>query len=302
VPGRPIVITGASGWLGRALLEQLLTDVSAEPDAPIRLFGSSARSFVSSCGQSWPIRPLSSLTGADVEDAWVFHLAYLTPDKIERVGVQAFAEICLGIDKTVMDALAQAKPCAVFVSSSGSAAAVEDGRSSHPYAVAKLEQERRFAAWAQSSGIPVASGRIFNLSGPYIPSPGPYALESFTRQGLQTRLIRIEARAPTVRSYLHVSDVCRLARFVVEAGDCAVFDLAGPLAVELKDVAEAVAQTLNLERDSIQRSPMNAWASNSYLGDAAQTLGLALRFGVTLQPFISQVEATVSYLRNQLQP
>ena len=142
-PPRPIVLTGPTGWIGRALLAML--HGAGDADAlgagqQIRLFGSRAGAIEVAGGPELPIRELSTITPADVADAHVIHLAYLTKDKVAEVGEEAFFRINRAIDDAVLAAISGSHPASLFVASSGAASLQETGRDAHPYGQAKLEQ------------------------------------------------------------------------------------------------------------------------------------------------------------------
>ena len=298
--GARIVITGPTGWIGNAFMAAVARDYEPEWAGRVALFGSSARSIVAPDGTRIEMRRLDALCAADVDDAIVVHLAYLTKEKVELLGEHAFNKTNLAIDNLVLSALNQAHPRAVFVASSGAAAAAADGRDNHPYGLAKLKQEDRFLAWGQQSGVPVLAGRIYNLAGPWINKLGAYALSAFIVQALAERRITIEATVPVYRSYLHVNDLCRLVLATLDdrTAPAHAIDLCGAQEVEMADVAQAVAHVCGLSQADIARGEIDFDRPARYLGDPAATEALARHAGVALLPFVNQVGDTVRFVRS----
>lgn len=263
----------------------------------VRLFGSSDRDVEAIDGTVLPMRSLDTLQPADLDDAIVVHLAYLTKEKVDLLGERRFTDTNLAIDDVVLAALASAKPRSVFVASSGAAMLAARGHDRHPYGLTKLRQEDRFAAWALATATPLIVGRIFNLAGPYINKVDSYAIGSFVNQAKRFGAIKIDAEVPVFRSYLHVDDLCAL---ILGAGEAAVgrpapIDLCGAETVEMSDTALAVAQTLGGDI-AVARGPVDWSKPKAYLGDFTDTKVLAMELNLPLAPFSTQVVDTVRWI------
>lgn len=293
----PIVLTGPSGWIGKALIAHLF---ASEPAAlsRLRLFGSAAGELGAPDGSRLPVRPLGGIEPADVAGALVVHLAYLTKEKADILGERRFFDTNLSIDEALLRAVRAGSPRAMFVASSGAASLAESGRDRHPYGIAKLLQEDRFLAYARSTGVPVLPGRIFNIAGPHINKLGSYAISSFLTQARERGVIAIDARVPVYRSYLHVDDLCALITRSLETGEAPdePVDLCGTEIVEMGRLARLVADEIRLDRARITRGPVAFEKRSVYLGDPTRTDALALRFGLDLRPLAVQVRDTAEYL------
>lgn len=291
------MITGPTGWIGLAMLAHLARRFGAGWSSRVALFGSSARMLTAPDGTELPIRPLSALAASDLDGAVVIHLAYLTKEKAESLGERAFTDGNLAIDDLVLGALAGASPHSVFVASSGAAALAEDGRDRHPYGLSKLRQEDRFLAWANASGVPVLVGRIFNIAGPYINKRASYAIAVFIDQARRDKTIRIDARVPVFRSFLHVDNLCAMvvAAGINRLGQSRPVDLCGTETVEMSDIAAEVVRWLGGDI-AIIRPDVNYTASAVYVGDSTRTKSLAMALGVALTPFSVQVADTAVWM------
>lgn len=295
----PIVITGPTGWIGTAMLAHLAQRLGKRWSDDVVLFGSANRSITAPDGTVMPMRLLESMLPADLDGALVVHLAYLTKDKTALLGERQFTDTNIAIDDIVLDRLRSAQPRGVFVASSGAAALAASGRDRHPYGLTKLRQEDRFLEWAAKANVPTVVGRIYNLAGPYINKVEIYAISAFIAQAKASGTIRISARVPVFRSYLHVDDLCGL---IVDAGRLGVgrdspADFCGMETVEMIDIAEAIASCLGnnvtVERDSVD------WHRPSiYLGDYTNTKILSMELGRPLFGFSSQVADTLRWMSN----
>lgn len=296
-PDIPVVITGPSGWIGMAFLAALNRALGSAWAGQVRLFGSAHNSLAAPDGSRLAVRPLSELEARDLDGAIVIHLAYLTKEKAAILGERQFTYTNLAIDDILLDALAGARPRALFVASSGAAALAQRGSDRHPYGMCKLRQEDRFLEWGASSGTAVLAGRIFNVAGPYINKVGSYALGSFICQAMETRTIRIDAPLPVFRSFLHVDDLAALVLMAMAKGHgkSASVDLCGSQVLEMEDVAAAVAEHFGNDI-KVMRGKVDHERSSVYLGDHTQTKSLAMEFDYRFASFGKQVADTCAWL------
>lgn len=291
-------MTGPTGWIGQAALMRLASRRGPGLARSVRLFGSRSRDVALADGSTLPVRLLETLTGADVQDALVLHLAYLTKEKAALLGERRFTDLNLAIDDRLLAALEEGRPHAVFVASSGAAALAAEGRDRHPYGLCKLRQEDRLLAWGVRTGIPVLAGRIWNIAGPYMNKTASYALGDMLTQARAGGRIRISAPVPVFRSYLHVEDLADLALLALSAGigRPASIDLCGAEALEMSDIAERVAALVGLTEDAITRPSVDWSRPSVYLGNFSHTKALAMQLDHRLAGFDRQLLDTDHFL------
>ena len=297
---RKFVLTGPSGWIGRALLAKLNGQVASDGGcgrARIALFGSRSAVIESECGVEQSIAPLESISAKDVDDAHVIHLAYLTKDKVEALGEAEFRKMNTAIDTALLSALNEAKPASIFVASSGAAGLAEAGLDPNPYGFTKLEQEERFLSFGKTRGVPVLCGRVFNIAGPYINKLAAYAISNFAVQAMQGGPIRISAPSPVFRSFLHVGDLCDviLQSSAELSGRSSAIDICGAEVLEMQQLAQLVVDCFD-KRIEIERPMLDYSCYSSYLGRSEETISLAMSLGVQLQGVREQVIDTVRWL------
>lgn len=300
IPAR-FVITGPTGWIGRALLALLYK--AGDPDAlapgeSVALFGSRAGTIAVHGGPDLPITPLAQIGAADVAGAHVVHLAYLTKDRLGQMSEDAFARTNTTIDQCVLDAITGAPPASLFVASSGAARQAENGLDRNAYGLAKLEQETRFLAYAKSSGVAVLCGRIFNLAGPHINKLQDYAVSNFALQAMRGDTISIAAAQPVFRSFLHVEDLCRMIVRAARArlGQHKVIDLCGHEVLEIQDIAARVGRAVG-NGFRIDRHVVTFAGESAYVGQPIDSLVLAMRLNLCLKGFDEQLKDTLTWMR-----
>jgi len=299
----PIVLTGPTGWIGQAMLARLAGSGDPHWHRNVRLFGSRSGE-VTVAGLSLPVRPLDTLTGTDVDGALVVHLAYLTKEKAELLGERRFTDTNLAIDDRLLDAIGSRTPRAVFAASSGAAALAADGRDRHPYGLCKLRQEDRLLEWSARTGVPTLAGRIWNIAGPYMNKVRSYALGDMLAQAQLSGRIRVGARVPVFRSYLHVADLCDLVLAALSQGIGlpAPVDLCGGEVLEMGDLADRVAAATGLAPGSVDREPVDWTRPSIYLGAFAQTRSLAMAVDRQFASLERQIADTRAWIGAQDQP
>lgn len=296
---RDVVITGPTGWIGSAfvaLLNELHGPQAAER---VHLFGSRSSTLSGELG-GHTVRPLSSLTPADIEGRIVIHLAYQTKDKLAVLSAADYAARNLEIDGFVLEAMKAARPAGVFVASSGAARDAERGTARDLYALLKLAQEDTFLRAGEAAGIPILPARIFNISGPFGNKPELYALSNFILQGKHSGRIQINAPVLVYRSFIDVMDLVAvaLASLAAGRGASAAVDFAGPHVVEMQEIAEAAASAVNLSPACIVRPSLDATRVSTYLGEPAGFASLCVQAGIRPSGFQTQVLAQASWLQN----
>lgn len=291
------VLTGPSGWIGSAMLANLVRWFGAAT-GNITAFASSARDIALPGGGTLPVRQLKTIRAEDVAGAHVVHLAYLTREKAAELGETTFTATNLEIDDALLGALAEAPAVSLFVASSGAASHAASGQDLHPYGLCKLRQEARFLEWARARGVPAIAGRIFNIAGPWINKLDAYAVSNFAVQALAGNRIEIKADRPVFRSFLHVDDLCELVIKAALAGigRAAPIDICGSEVLEMQQIAMTVAAEYG-ETTEIIRSALNLSAPAVYLGNHVDTQLLAMEAGVVLAPFSVQIADTLSWIK-----
>ncbi|MDB5460204.1 MAG: NAD-dependent epimerase/dehydratase [Caulobacteraceae bacterium] len=295
--GGGVAITGASGWIGRAMAHAVLEAAGRDPAARLRLYGSQHRS-IDIAGRSVRLEPLHG--GAPLgEGQWlVLHLAVAGADRVaDPDALRALNEAMLA---DVL-ALAQTAPVRRFVSASSGAVyqTAQGSPGKQGYNDLKRDQETIVHAWGRKAGVPLLIPRIFNVGGPYMTHPGSYALGSFIQQALAGGVIEIGARRPVLRSYVHVLELAQVV-FDLALDDAAplAFDTAGPEVVEMADLAAAVGRALDLPNLEVVRPALETTQEDRYVGDGRVYQAALARAGLAPVGLEAIIRDTAAWLRS----
>jgi nucleoside-diphosphate-sugar epimerase len=207
-----IVVTGATGWVGRTVIDQLHQELTeADVQRRLRGFSSQAGLLPVAHGPQVTLQPLMDLPRLAEREpiSALIHCAFLTPDRLADLGPQTFADTNRAISDQVCAALGQNPEIRVVTFSSGAAGLME-GVGAAPatalYGELKLEEERRLSALAATLVL-----RIYALTGRHIRHPRRYALGDFLHRALAGEPIAIQSKRPVIRGYGHADAIAGLA-------------------------------------------------------------------------------------------
>jgi len=214
-----IIITGATGWVGRSFLDTLQQSIPASRfNSQVLAIGTKPGTLQSTAyPQELEIQiPVFSLEELPdlVADKPIFlvHAAFLTKDRLSAYGYREFARINQSITRIVCDAISRASSARVVEISSGAALVSHERKedslesAKDPYGFLKLQEESLVSALAETQVF-----RIFALSGRFIGNPKAFALGDFLLNALKGTVIKIQAKSPVVRGYVNASDVAKCA-------------------------------------------------------------------------------------------
>jgi len=295
-----VLVTGGSGWLGRAALELLIHSFGPDWPSRVEAFGSSARRLTLRDGAEIQQRPLSELGALRPQPSLLLHFAYLTREKVAGMSPDDYIGTNREISRTVLEAGVRAGVERAVVTSSGAVhAALAEPTSPDPallYGRLKLEDEAMFASFAQAaSGRRALAVRLFNLSGPYINKP--YALSSFIEQARVGR-ISVQARSLVTRSYTSAANLLGVGIGYLLSDEAEPFlciETAGECEVEMDTLAEAVRAVVNPSA-TIDRAAPDGSPADRYVGDGRVYRALMQQYGLTEDPLPRQIGDTADYL------
>lgn len=219
VPKNTIVLTGASGWVGRNFLNELQKIIPREEfNQKVKAFGSKKseifiRHYKSKVNIKIPIFPLKSIEEVikERENIFFIHTAFLTREKLNNLGLNKYINFNQNITQTVLNFLEKCINPKVLVISSGAATQLENKKISdkillkNPYAFLKLEEEKKISNVCESLIL-----RIYALTGKFIRDPNIFAFGSFILSALDDKPIKIDSKNRVIRSYAHGSDIANL--------------------------------------------------------------------------------------------
>lgn len=295
-----IAVTGASGWIGRALLDMLHEVLGDEAFAQrVVAFGSFAYDMPLSGGAVVQVHPLSELPAQPAGQWLLAHMAFRTKDKVSEQGFDAFVADNKLISDTVEKAIKTLKPLHILYPSSGAVYAADgtlcQDMAANPYGVMKVADEQRFMALASEVGARMVVPRVFNIGGAGINKWSAYALSDIIVKVQSGVPVVINAKHAVVRSYVHVKDLLQLCLLVLL--DTAqptplVFDTQGQEDVEIETLAKKVADVIANGHYPIQREADFSLPENRYVGDGSTMRALMKHYDMVPMSLEQQILET----------
>lgn len=298
---RRIVIVGARGWIGRTLLSLLREALGDDAFARrVSCFGSSDGMVDLDGDFTVPQRALSQLASIGHQPTLLFHLAFLTKDKVAGMAPAAYDAANRALSDTVLQALDLIGADRIFVASSGAAAFAKDPAAADDlrrYGQLKLADENLFAKWAETGPFArkAAIGRIYSVSGPWMNKHETYALASFILSALKGEPIEVRAPMEVHRSYVAVRELLSvvIAALLDDSGERVLSFSTGGTPLELADVAASVAKVCG---GDVSRAPIAVQSPNYYCGEEQGWNALLERYGITHTALVDQIGETAAYL------
>ena len=235
-----ILITGASGWIGRETLCLLQRETGSLNELNLTLTGSYERSL-DIHGESVQIVRKDQAFKDEAFDL-ILHLAFITQEKARSMGENAYAQANIELNESALK-IAQSNPDArQLVLSSGAAKLYLDkqveSQSKSLYAKLKLDLEEK------TRDARTLTLRLWNTSGHHLGVNSNYAISEFIYSAKKNQSISI--RNNLRRSYVYSQDVIRASiQFLGEGGSGIVNS--GGIVTDLSDLATQVVRINNSE-------------------------------------------------------
>jgi nucleoside-diphosphate-sugar epimerase len=283
-----ILVTGASGWLGRTAL-----DLLAPLGLPTLALASRARTirvgdFEIGC-RVWDGREVAAFAPTVVLDC-----AFLTRDRVADMPLGEYVSANRALTERLLYATRLPGVRLALMVSSGAAVYPRDALDGpihdNPYGYLKRKAEHRLAEAAAESGVVSVVVRAWSISGAHVQKPQGYALGSMIRDA-DAGAIRIMARRPVFRRYALAEEL--LAVGIAEGG-------AGPATIdsggELVEMAELAARIAAVVRPDavISRDEVDTRDPDRYHSDGQDWERRCQRWDLASASLDRQIEITAS--------
>jgi nucleoside-diphosphate-sugar epimerase len=281
-----ILVTGASGWLGRTALDLL---------APLGLptLAVASRARVIRVGnrdidcRTWDEAEVAGFTPTVVLDC-----AFLTRDRLADMPLDDYVAANRALTERLVHAARLPGVRLALTVSSGAAVHPRDaldGRiEDNPYGYLKREAEHCLAQAATESGAVPVVVRAWSISGAHVQKPQGYALGSMIRDA-HGGAIRIMAQRPVFRRYVLAEEL--LALGIAEGGrGPATIDSGG----ELVEMAELAARVTHVVRPDalITRGEVDPANPDRYHSNGEDWERRCQRWNFATAPLDQQIEIT----------
>lgn len=301
IKGKNIVIFGANGWIGKALLDFLITNNLSSKDNIIAI-SSSVKNIVLRNGDSIKCISIEEALKLSLKNVIFFHLSFLLKDVVAKMPLEQYIKGNEKIREDATNLIEHFKPSKIICTSSGAVyeenRKIADSIEKNPYGYLKYQDEIYFANLSKKIGCGLIIPRIFNIAGPYINKLDIYAIGNFIVQILENKKITVNANNAVVRSYIHVFDLIKILLNCAndENNDLVLFDSVNKDEIELAELAQLVLKVTNIEAGII-RSFDPSLPQNRYVGDITQQNILTDKYNIKLQTHEDCVRSVYEYIK-----
>lgn len=264
-----VAITGASGWLGRASIHQLVNNFCVQKDS-IYCFGSSDK-YIKVDGTEFKVHSMKSIVDLGEVDLFI-HLAFKTRDYVATVPLTEYVNVNRYLTDKAVEYVQRTCPRSVITISSGAVfdsprfSSLAKDISSNPYGVLKIEEENRLSEITEECGSTLIINRLWGLSGRDVQNPRPFALYDFIEKALSNSTISIRSGHRVRRRYVDARELVSLCIALSLRGDSMLFNSGGPF-VEIGELAGIVIKTLNSDSEITREDPSGALDDNYFAKD-----------------------------------
>lgn len=273
------IITGASGWLGRATLEYFYRIFQDDIEKFVFPISSSQKNIKLSDNFSIKTYDYSHNFNKD-KTYIVFHYGYATKDKLSTLSDDEFNKNCQKINESLHQIIKNYNIESLIFPSSGAIY-----NQSNLYAKNKINDELYFLELSKKYNFNLMIPRIFTIGGPFINKPQDYALSNIIIQVKTNKKIIINANNDVFRSYIHVENLIDLFfKWLIDEDKETplIFDISHPNKIEIKDLAKKIIEALKIDCEIIAPNFNSQNPSDDYVGNSEKMLSLLEKYKIKI--------------------
>jgi len=290
-----IMITGASGWIGRATLEYFYKIF--QDDIEKFIFPISASQKNIKLSNNFSIKTYDYQYNFDKNKAYVIlHYSYPTKARLETLSDDEFNKNCQQIKTSISKIIQNYQIKSLIFPSSGAIY-----NQNNLYAKNKIDDELYLLELSEKYNFNIMIPRIFNIGGPFINQPQIYALNNFILQTKANKKIIINANNDVFRSYVHVNNLIDLFfKWLIDKDreTPLIFDISHPNKIEIKKLAEKICEVLKINCEIISSNYNSQNLSDDYVGDSAKIMSLCKKYQIDLADLDQIILDTDLFLNN----
>ena len=289
------MITGASGWIGRATLEYFYKIFQDGIEKFIFPISASQKNIKLS--NNFSIKTYDYQYNFDKNKAYVIlHYSYPTKARLETLSDDEFNKNCQQIKTSISKIIQNYQIKSLIFPSSGAIY-----NQNNLYAKNKIDDELYFLELSEKYNFNIMIPRIFNIGGPFINQPQIYALNNFILQTKANKKIIINANNDVFRSYVHVNNLIDLFfKWLIDKDKETplIFDISHPNKIEIKKLAEKICEVLKINCEIISPNYNSQNLSDDYVGDSAKIMSLCKKYQIDLADLDQIILDTNLFLNN----
>jgi len=284
-----IIITGASGWLGKETIS-ILNNANYE----LQLFASKKKIINLLENVNFEASSLDEVDLNENSEGFI-HLAHLTKEKIPNLGAQEFINENLLLTSKAAQIIQKTKPKWVVLVSSGAIFdptnnEIDSNIVTNAYGFGKRVEELIVKNACEIVGANLVIGRLWGASGRFMVPNSAYALSDFIQNAIIHKQININSPYDVFRKYINAAQFMEVLVKSAQFGRNLTINSGGFL-VEIGEVAKLVAA--KVVGTKIIRSNYDGSQPNTYYPKDEEFNDLASEMGIKLLSIDDQIDLTI---------
>lgn len=268
-----IVITGATGWMGRSTIWKLIDIFGIEVLGSIYLYGSTKRILELSPQIKLTVRPIEEMLTLQHAPQLFIPLAFATRDRVDKFSTNRYESINLRIIQLTKNFIRASNPSAVISLSSGivsSPSKIQGQDQSYLiYRNLKIAEEEALQMASSDVGASLVQCRLFSSSGEDMTEPLKYAMGDIVNSANSGNSISIKSRHLVRRRYVDSRSLMELLITLSMDSYTLLFESGGE-EIEIRNLARLAVSVLDSASvincmDIDEGSPEDEYASTSFL-------------------------------------
>lgn len=273
-----VVITGATGWMGREVLDRL---ARTRPEIQVLPIASRARSLEIG-DRTHQVHAWSHAYIAEWRPTIAVHLAFLTREAESTMSTAEYERRNRELTESAVHLFSIPELRAAVIASSGAAIRPKG----QIYGELKARDEQVFTELGNRTGVPTVISRIWSVSGAFCTKPNLFALFDLIEQTRHRPSVHIRARSEVWRRYVDAGEFLEICVSAAGAEASEVIDSAGPL-VEIEHLAHVIQDVLGEKRAIVRE--MVTQPPDRYFTDSHNMESWSERLGLPLASLTEQV-------------
>lgn len=299
-----ILITGASGWLGRNSIKYFLNQ--GIPESNLILVASKNKEIQVDKNfklKTIKFNQISNFINAEGLEG-IVHLAYLTRDFFDK-NLDKYIAVNTEISNNIMKLITTHNPNWVVYVSSGAIyknyekEVLEDDIVHNPYGFLKIQDEIAFREICEKRQINFTIGRLWGATGNDFIHAKKYAVGEFVINALVEKNILIKSNRKVYRTYCDSEQFMELCIRSASYNKFKLFDSKGEI-IEIQNLASRIKKCLNSKIEIIRDEVNNTLVPDDYFARNNSMYQLANELDVKLLELDEQILKTATYIEKNL--
>ncbi len=263
-PSRRLVITGATGMLGKNFVEEIIHLRSTHKNLDIKFYGS--RNSTSKLKNNFEI-DIFKLDYRDIkkfDPTHVIHLAFKTSKFINSMSAREYEENNLDIIANLEKIIAGKSLKKILYTSSGVEISNKIDESDKLYANLKKSEDQIIKKTCKIFNVSPIKLRLWSVSGKYMNKNDSFVLSEFIKKALRNEDIKILNPNIIKRTYLDAGDIAKLGLNLLFNYNIPFVECSNGKHIDLVNLAYKIKTTLNSNSKIFYSQDINALEERYY--------------------------------------